>query len=141
MEFPLLHATDPTTCISGKMSRISRITSSIFRKHIKPFGLSNSQMSLLFLLSKRQGLTQKEICDILHMEKSTLNRNLKRLFERDYASKKDFPEINITVNGKLLLEKAIPSWNEAMNEIRSLLNEDGEAAVDSILFKLKQTTP
>ncbi|MEO9871355.1 MarR family winged helix-turn-helix transcriptional regulator [Ekhidna sp.] len=140
MNYPLLDTTDPTTCISGKMGRISRITSSIFRKHIKPYGLSTSQMSLLFLLSKRDNLNQKEICDILYMEKSTLNRNLRRLFEKSYATKVDFPEINITNEGKALLERAIPSWNEAMKEIRSLLNEDGEEAVSSILTKLKNTT-
>lgn len=140
MNYPLLEATDPTTCLSGKMSRISRITANIFRKHIKPFGLSTSQMSLLFLLSKRQGLTQKEICNIQYMEKSTLNRNLKRLFENEYVSKDQFPEINITENGKALLEKAIPAWKKAMEEIRDLLHEDGEEAVNTVLNKLKNTT-
>ncbi len=140
MNYPLLEATDPTTCLSGKMGRISRITGNIFRKHIKPFGLSTSQMSLLFLLSKREGLTQKEICDIQCMEKSSLNRNLKRLFENNYASKDQFPQINITEKGKALLEKAIPAWRKAMEEIRNLLNADGEEAVNTVLNKLKNTT-
>lgn len=141
MKFPLLEATDPTTCISGKMSRIGRITASIFRKHIKDFGLSTSQMSLLLILSKRMGLTQKEICDILYMEKSTLNRNLKRLYEIGFVSKKDFPAINITKKGKAHLEKAIPAWQNAMEEIRTILQDDGEEAVNIILSKLKSTQP
>ena len=140
MEYPLLESTDPTTCLSGKMSRISRMTANIFRKHIKSFGLSTSQMSLLFLLSKRQGLTQKEICSLLYMEKSTLNRNLKRLFDNNYASKTEFPAINITSKGKAHLEKAIPAWRKAMEEIRTLLQADGEEAVNTVLNKLKTTT-
>ncbi|SNS82111.1 DNA-binding transcriptional regulator, MarR family [Ekhidna lutea] len=139
MNYPLLEATDPTTCLSGKMSRISRITANIFRKHIKEYGLSNSQMSLLFVLSKRRDLTQKELCDILFMEKSTLNRNLKRLVDQKYVTKKDFPALNITETGKAHLEKAIPAWRKAMKEIRSLLLADGEEAVDTILTKLKQS--
>jgi DNA-binding MarR family transcriptional regulator len=139
MKYPLLEETDPTTCLSGKMSRISRITANVFRKHIKSFGLSNSQMSLLFVLSKRSDPTQKELCDILFMEKSTLNRNLNRLLATGYVSKVDFPAINITEKGKAHLEKAIPAWQEAMHEIRSLLHQDGEEAVDNILDKLKQS--
>lgn len=138
MNYPLLKVTDPTTCLSGKISRIGRITANIFRKHIKEFGLSNSQMSLLFVLSKRENLTQKDICDILYMEKSTLTRNLKRLVDQGYVSKQNFPAINITDHGKSLLEKAIPGWNQAMEEIRSLLQNDGEEAVNNILTKLKQ---
>ena len=137
-EFQLLNATDPRTCLSGKIGRISRITGNIFRKHLKPFGISSSQMSLLFLLSKRDGLTQKEICDILYMEKSTLNRNLNRLLEKGQLSKARFPAIIITQQGKELLEKVIPSWQKAMQEIRELLGEDGEAAVYTTLTKLKQ---
>ncbi|WP_425391863.1 MarR family winged helix-turn-helix transcriptional regulator [Ekhidna sp.] len=139
MNYPLLDSTDPTTCLSGKISRISRITANIFRKHIKTYGLSNSQMSLLFVLSKRRDLTQKELCDILFMEKSTLNRNLKRLVDHGYVTKKDFPAFNITEVGKAHLEQAIPAWRHAMKEIRSLLLEDGEEAVDTILTKLKQS--
>lgn len=141
MKYPLLESTDPTTCLSGKMSRISRITANIFRKHIKEHGLSNSQMSLLFLLSKRSDLTQKELCDILFMEKSTLNRNLKRLVDHGYVTKKDFPFLNITETGKVILEKAIPAWQKAMKEIRSLLQDDGEEAVNTVLSKLKTTQP
>ncbi|MEQ8904359.1 MarR family winged helix-turn-helix transcriptional regulator [Ekhidna sp.] len=141
MSYPLLESTDPTTCLSGKMSRISRITAKIFRKHIKEHGLSNSQMSLLFILSKRSDLTQKELCDILFMEKSTLNRNLKRLVDHGYVTKKDFPALNISEAGKVQLEKAIPAWQKAMEEIRSLLQDDGEEAVNTVLSKLKTTQP
>ena len=74
------------------------------------------------------------------MEKSTLNRNLKRLFDNDYASKAQFPSINITENGRALLEKAIPAWRKAMEEIRNLLEADGEEAVNTVLNKLKNTT-
>ncbi|MEO1254272.1 MAG: MarR family winged helix-turn-helix transcriptional regulator [Bacteroidota bacterium] len=139
MKYPELNATDPSTCLSGKVSRISRITANIFRKHIKPFGLSNSQMGLLLLLSKKNDLTQKDICDILYMEKSTLNRNLKRLFDNKCVTKIHFPEIRITENGKALLEQVIPAWKKAMVEVRNLLEEDGEEAVNTVLNKLKNT--
>ena len=121
------------------MNRINRLTGNIFRKHLKGLEITNSQLTLLFVLFKRGGLSQKELTDILFMEKSSVNRNLRRLFEKEYASKADFPIITITEKGKLLLEKVVPSWKAAMAEIREALQDDGEDAVDIILSKLKTT--
>ncbi|MEO9485053.1 MAG: MarR family winged helix-turn-helix transcriptional regulator [Ekhidna sp.] len=139
MKFKNIYTVDPTTCLNGKMNRINRLTGNIFRKHLKDFDLTNSQLTILFVMLKRGKVTQKELSHILFMEKSSVNRNLRRLFERGYSSKKDFPLIEITAKGKELLETVIPSWQAAMNEIREVLQQDGEAAVDTILSKLKTT--
>ncbi|MEP1032986.1 MarR family winged helix-turn-helix transcriptional regulator [Ekhidna sp.] len=139
MNFKHLDSIDPSTCINGKMNRINRLTGNIFRRHLKDFDVTSSQLTLLFVLYKRGGLTQKELTDILFMEKSSVNRNLRRLFENGYATKKSFPIIEITDDGKMLLEKVVPSWQAAMKEIRESLQQDGESAVDTILSKLKTT--
>lgn len=139
MELHHLNSIDPTTCLNGKMNRINRLTGNIFRKHLKQFDLTSSQLTMLFVLYKRDGVTQKELTEILFMEKSSVNRNLRRLFDKEYATKKDFPTIDITQAGKLLLEKVVPSWQAAMKEIREALQQDGEEAVNTILSKLKTT--
>ena len=137
MKFKYLDTVDPSTCISGKMNRISRLTANIFRKYLSNFDITSSQLTLLFVLLKSGGKTQKEIVDMLYLEKSSLNRNLKKLFEKKYATRDEFPIIKITYEGKVLLDEVIPFWEAAMKEIRSLLHEDGEEAVDTILTKLK----
>lgn len=137
MEFKHLDTVDPSTCLSGKMNRINRLTANIFRKHLSGFDVTSSQLSLLFVLLKSGGMTQKEMTDMLYLEKSSLNRNLKKLFEKKYATRDEFPIIRITHEGKVLVDEVIPSWEAAMKEIRSLLHEDGEAAVNTVLSKLK----
>ncbi|WP_462248814.1 MarR family winged helix-turn-helix transcriptional regulator [Ekhidna sp.] len=139
MKFNNLNSIDPTTCLNGKMNRIKRLTGNIFRKHLKGFDITSSQLTMLFVLFKRGRVTQKELTDILFMEKSSVNRNLKRLFDKSYATKKDFPVIEITTEGKILLENVVPSWQAAMKEIREALQTDGEEAVNTILSKLKTT--
>lgn len=139
MNLEHLISIDPTTCLNGKMNRINRLTGNIFRKHLKGFDLTSSQLTMLFVLFKRGGVTQKELTDILFMEKSSVNRNLRRLFEKEYVSKNSFPLIEITNKGKLLLNEVVPSWQAAMKEIRLALQQDGENAVDTILSKLKTT--
>ena len=136
MEYKNIQSFDLTTCIGGKVMRIGRITSKIFRKHLSPFNITGSQLTILFIVTKIGGLTQKRICEIAQLEKSSLNRNLKRLFEKRYLSRKEFPIINITDDGKSLVNKIIPEWEKAMKEIRQLLGEDGEASLDMTLTKL-----
>ncbi|NVK53472.1 MAG: MarR family transcriptional regulator [Flavobacteriaceae bacterium] len=101
-----------------------------------PFNITDSQLSILFILTKKGGLTQKQLSDIIRLEKSSLNRNLKRLFDKNYLSRADFPTIRITHLGKSFVNDIIPEWKKAMNEISQLLEEDGKNALDLVHTKL-----
>lgn len=137
MEYKNIQNFDPRTCISGKVMRLNRVIANIFRKHLSPFEVTDSQLSLLFVLSKKDGLTQKQLTEILQLEKSSLNRNLKRLLEKDLLTRADFPIIRITNKGKELTNTIIPHWEKAMAEIRTLLGEEGEAALNVVSSKLQ----
>ena len=127
---------DPTTCISGKMMRLQRATANIFRKHLQPFQVTDSQLSLLFILTKMDGTTQKQLAQFAVLEKSSLNRNLRRLFEFEYATREDFPIIQITPKGKEFVNQVIPVWEGAMKEIKELLGAEGEEALHLLHSKL-----
>ena len=128
---------NPSTCISGKIMRINRLVANVFRKHLKALNITDSQLSLMFVLSKRKRIKQSELSRLAIIEKSTLNRNLKRLIERGFLSRENFPLIEITENGIEFVITAIPPWNLAMEEIRTTLEEEGEAAINLISQKLK----
>jgi len=136
MEFNNIENFNPRECISGKVMRISRITANIFRKHLAPFGITNSQLTLLFVLTKAGGLTQKQLSDFIFLEKSSVNRNLNRLIGKNYVSKINFPTIEITIKGKQFVELIIPEWEKAMEEIRMMIGDDGETAISELLNKL-----
>jgi len=140
MEFKNIEQFNPIECISGKIMRISRITASIFRKHLSPFDVTNSQLSLLFVLTKAGGLTQKQLSDFVFLEKSSLNRNLKRLIDKELLTRKKFPVIEITHQGKIFVDGIIPEWEKAMSEIRGILGEDGEKSISKILTLLSDNT-
>lgn len=128
---------DPSQCISNKVKQLDRITSNIFRKYLRPFDLTDSQLTILFILAKSEGKTQKELSMITSLEKSSIHRNLQRLIASGYLSKSGFPIIQITETGKQLLESVIPEWNKAMKEIRTILEEDGENALQIVFLKLR----
>lgn len=136
MEFKNIENFTPGECISGKIARINRITANIFRKYLAPFKVTDSQLTLLFVLTKAGGLTQKELSDFIYLEKSSLNRNLKRLIEKEFLTRKKFPVIKITHEGKLFVEQIIPEWKKAMAEIRIIIGDEGEQSVSILLKKL-----
>lgn len=135
-DFPNLNSCNPQVCISGKITRCNRIIASVFRKHLKPFGITNSQLSTLFIISKAPNPTQKLLSEKMYMDKSTVNRNLKRLLESRCIDKLNVHDLQVTIKGKELLEQVIPHWENAMTEIRSILEEEGEKALDIVVQKL-----
>lgn len=134
--YPNLETCDPRQCISSRILKCNRIISGVFRKHLLPYNITNSQMSILFILAKRGTSTQQELATMLYLEKSTISRNMKRLFDGDLIEKKNAKQIEITATGKGFLERIIPAWDCAMEESRALLTEKGEEALTILLNQL-----
>ena len=103
---------------------------------MSPFGVTNSQVSLLFILVKHEGLTQKQLSDIARLEKSSLHRNLKNLVGAGYVKKTKFPVFEISMEGKNLVVDIIPEWKKAMAEIRDIIGTNGESSIIEIHQKL-----
>ncbi len=139
MANPIPESFDPSFCISGKVMRISRLTAQIFRNHLSTFDVSNSQVSLLFVLSKRPAIRQRDLCDFLALEKSSLNRNLKRLLDNGFISKSPAQLISLTDRGAVFVKDIIPAWEAAMAEIRSKIGAEGEEAISNLVTNLKES--
>ena len=135
-KYPNIKNFNPTFCISRKLMKCNRIVSAIFRKQFKSFELTNSQISILFIVSKKGLTTQSELSEILSLEKSTVSRSIRLLLKNGCLEKKTLKEIRLTTKGMGLLEKIIPHWELAMTEVRLKLKDEGEQAVNLILSKL-----
>ncbi|WP_299887393.1 MarR family winged helix-turn-helix transcriptional regulator [uncultured Lacinutrix sp.] len=135
-EFPNIQSCNPRSCISMKMMKCNRIVSNVFRKYLKPFGITNSQLSTLFVITKANNPTQKLLSQMLYMDKSSVNRNLKRLIDNGYVAKLNIHDLQTTIKGKELLEQVIPHWEKAMKDIREELEDEGELALNMVLQKL-----
>ncbi|MEO0895579.1 MAG: MarR family transcriptional regulator [Bacteroidota bacterium] len=113
-----------------------RIIASIFRKHFKEFGVTNSQFSMMLFISKAKKVNQALISKQMHLDKSSVNRNLKRLLDQGWVQKEDKMILTMTPKGFELMEEMIPKWNLAMDEVKEAIGEDGIRAVDLLLAKL-----
>jgi DNA-binding MarR family transcriptional regulator len=113
---------DPRLCINGKISRAKRIVNGVFRKRLKPFGITSSQLSMLFILSKKGKTSQRELADMLYLEKSSVSRNKRRLVTQGWVENEGLNLI-IAKKGLSLLDQIIPAWDEAMDEIKLKLGK------------------
>lgn len=128
---------DPRACISRKMRKCHRLVAQIFRKYIASYGVTSSQLGILFLLCKKQDVKQRDIVEMMVLEKSTVNRNLKRLLVNELVVQNAKKQLNITTKGLDLVEQVIPAWQRAMEEAKGKLKAEGVDAIDLILANLK----
>lgn len=134
--YPNLHQFSPSDCISGKIMKCNRIIANVFRKHLIKFNITDSQLSIIFVISKVRNTNQKKIAELLYLEKSTVNRNVNRLLQKGIIAYSDKKELILTRPGKKLLNNVIPHWEKAMLEMKILLSEDGENALSLLVEKL-----
>lgn len=127
---------NPSECISAKMMKCNRIVANVFRKHIMQFNITDSQMSIIFVISKAKNANQKRISELLYLEKSTVNRNIDRLLQKNIVVYTDNKELVLTESGKDLVNKIIPHWENAMAEVRDILHSEGENALNFLTRQL-----
>jgi len=113
-----------------------RLINSLFRKHIAPHGLTNSQCSQLLVLSKKREITQNALSQMLFLEKSSIKRNMEKLTSMGFFDSTAKPRVVITPKGLEKIDSVIPSWKLAMKEAQAVLGEDGIAALNIVLTKL-----
>jgi len=114
-------------CIGARLRKLSRITDSIYRKHLAEFDVTESQISILFALSNLGLIEQGAIGNLLALERSTVSRNVNLLVKKGWVTKSsDYrPEIELTDQGKKFVEKIAPIWERAMDEVIEKIGIEG----------------
>jgi DNA-binding MarR family transcriptional regulator len=115
-------------CIAVRLRMLSRGVTRIYNRALRPYGVTVSQMNILVAVSCLGEAMQQEICRALHLEKSTLSRDVGRMRSQGWLEElrgKDGRTalLRITLAGRTLLEKATPAWQRAQEQATALLGE------------------
>jgi DNA-binding MarR family transcriptional regulator len=121
-------------CIAVRLRVLTRRVTSIYNHELRPYGLTIGQMNILVMAFRRAPVTQQDLGQALHLEKSTLSRDLARMCAQGWVSKARGDDgratiLRVTPTGQRLLEKAFPAWREAQRKTRPLLGEGGVASL------------
>jgi DNA-binding MarR family transcriptional regulator len=129
------------TCIAVRLRLLNRVVTNLYDEALRPLGLKVSQLNIL-VVTARLGLARPaRVCDILHLDASTLSRNVKPLQAHGWLEV--VPEedaraqpFRLTPQGKRLIEKAVPAWEEAQRRATELLGSEGIALLDQAARKV-----
>jgi DNA-binding MarR family transcriptional regulator len=119
-------------CIAARLRMLNRVVTNIYDDALRPLGVKVSQMNILVAAGKMGTARPVEVCERLHLNVSTLSRNVERMRARGWlevipdADGRAQP-FRLTNEGRKLVEKATPAWKKAQRQAKALL---GEGIVD-----------
>lgn len=133
------------TCIAVRLRLLNRVVTNFYDDALRPLGLKISQLNIL-IVTARLGLARPaQVCEILQLDASTLSRNVKPLQAHGWLEVVPDEDaraqpFRLTPQGRRLIEKAVPAWQEAQRHATELLGTEGIAVLDKATMKLRGPT-
>jgi DNA-binding MarR family transcriptional regulator len=129
------------TCIAVRLRLLNRVVTNLYDAALRPLGLKVSQLNILIVTAKLGVARPAQVCEILQLDTSTLSRNVERM--RAHGWLEVVPEedaraqpFRLTPQGKRMIEKAVPAWEEAQRQATELLGDEGIALLNRAAKKL-----
>ena len=129
------------TCVAVRLRLLNRVVTNFYDEALRPLGLKVSQLNIL-IVTARLGLARPaQVCEILQLDASTLSRNVKPLQAHGWLEVVPDEDaraqpFRLTPQGKRLIEKAVPAWEEAQRRAKELLGDEGVALLERAARKL-----
>src|SRR5262245_22819415 len=129
------------TCIAVRLRLLNRVITNLYDEALRPLGLKVSQLNVLIATAKLGLARPARVCEILHLDESTLSRNVERMRTKGWLE--SVPEVDaraqpfrLTPQGYRLIRKAVPAWTRGQRQAAHLLGDEGIALLDRAARKL-----
>jgi len=115
-------------CIAVRLRMLNRVITNIYDDALRSLDLKVSQMNILVAAAKMGTARPVAVCEYLHLDVSTLSRNVERMKARGWLEVVPDEDgrsqpFRLTPQGRKLLDKAIPTWTEAQQQVRQVLGD------------------
>ena len=129
-------------CVAVRLRMLNRVITNMYDNALRPLDLKVSQMNILVAAAKMGTVRPFEVCEYLHLDVSTLSRNVERMKARGWLEVVPDEDgrtqpFQLTQQGRKLLEKAVPAWNEAQQQVKRVL---GDRFVDQLNQAMKRVS-
>jgi DNA-binding MarR family transcriptional regulator len=126
-------------CVAVRLRMLNRVITNIYDDALRPLDLKVSQMNILVAAGKMGTARPLEVCEYLHLDVSTLSRNVERMKARGWLEVVPDDDgrsqpFQLTAQGWKLLEKTVPAWNKAQQQVKRVL---GDRFVDQLNQAMK----
>ena len=115
-------------CVAVRLRMLNRVITNIYDNALRSLDLKVSQMNILVAAAKMGTARPIEVCEHLHLDVSTLSRNVERMKARGWLEVVPDEDgrsqpFRLTPHGRKLLEKAIPVWSDAQKQVQKVLGD------------------
>src|SRR5829696_2824288 len=129
-------------CVAVRLRMLNRVITNIYDNALRPLDLKVSQMNILVAAAKMGTARPLQVCEYLHLDVSTLSRNVDRMKARGWLEVVPDEDgrsqpFQLTPQGWNLLKKAVPAWSKAQQEVKQVL---GERFVDQLNQAMKRVS-
>jgi DNA-binding MarR family transcriptional regulator len=129
------------SCVAVRLRLLNRVVTNLFDDALRPVGLKVSQLNILIVTAKLGLARPAQVCGILHLDTSTLSRNVERMRAQGWLEVVPDEDartqpFRLTPQGRRLIDKAVPAWEEAQRRATELLGDEGIALLDKAAEKL-----
>jgi DNA-binding MarR family transcriptional regulator len=129
-------------CIAFRLRLVNRAITKLYNEAYRKHGVTVSQMNILVAVCRMGQVKQQAICRSLHLDKSTLSRDVVRMLERRWL--RSLPgedgrtnDLVATAEGEKLLERTMPAWLEAQRQAKALLRKEGLLGLEHAVSTLR----
>ena len=118
-------------CLFSRARKLNRVLMGIYDHELRPFGLKATQLNLLVAMAKVGPVRRIDIGKRLHLDPSTLTRNLKIMLTNGWIKEIIDGEdgrgspLQVTAKGRDLLHQIVPSWRKAQARTQKLIGDNG----------------
>lgn len=117
-----------TNCISVRLRLMNRMVGAIYDEALRPHGIKASQLNILVAASAFGRVTSQQLCQVLHMDPSTLSRTVGRLKKSGWllvqpSGEGKILKIEVTKEGFDKIEQVYPEWEKAQVRAAETLGE------------------
>lgn len=121
-------------CLARRVLVLTRTIGGLYNETLRPLGITVMQLNLLVMVAKRGPVSPGEVAKRLHLDKSTLSRNVRLTEDHGWLSVSSGASgraqlLTIEPKGRKVVEKALPLWQEAQERARELLGERGTRSI------------
>jgi DNA-binding MarR family transcriptional regulator len=115
-------------CVAVRLRMLNRVITNIYDDALRSLDLKVSQMNILVAAAKMGTARPTEFCEHLHLDVSTLSRIVERMKVRGWLEVVAVEDgrsqpFRLTPQGRKLLEKAVPAWSEAQQQVKKVLGD------------------
>ena len=132
-------------CVAVRLRMLNRVITNMYDDALRSLDLKVSQMNILVAAAKMGTARPVEVCAHLHLDVSTLSRNVERMKVRGWLEVVPDDDgrsqpFRLTPQGRKLLEKAVPAWNEAQRQVKKVLGDGFAEQLNKTLQRVSEST-